>query len=216
LGDDDSAGESFGDDDDSASGAPGGGPPEGAGGAAGGDGGSSPPGGGGPPGASDDPLGSVELPEDWNANPRLTLVERVGGDRWSVAEGTLTGPLRPIYVGDVSADTGLHLRIEVEDDQPTTLLTLEFYRTTGRPGLPDPEEEEGEEDRDNAENFGSGDTPVLDDELTPREFGWTPFRGAVDREARLFLVVRDREGGQTWQEILPHDPPAKWDPTPNL
>ena len=215
--DDDSAGEFPGDDDDSAAGFPGDGPPPGSDDFPVGDDDSSFPGQDGFPGAGGDSEVSVELPEDWNANPRLTRIERVGGDTWSTEEGSLTGPLRPIYVGDVSPDTGQHLRIEVEDDQPTTLLTLEFYRTTGRAGLPDPEEEDSaEEDRENAENFGNGDSPVLDDELTPREFGWTPFQAGDDREARLFLVVRDREGGQTWQEILPQDAPPKWDPTPNL
>ena len=78
-------------------------------------------------------------------------------------------------------------------------------RTTGRPGLPDPEEEEP--DRENLANFGNLGSPVLDDELEPREFGWTPWSDGDEREARLFLVLRDASGGQSWQEIRPGDAP---------
>jgi len=204
--DDDSAsgGCSVGDDDDSAVD----GPPFGGGGFPGGDDDDSAPFGGFSGSDSGASL-PTELPEDWNANPTFTRIERVGAQSWSVEEGTLSGPTEALYVGEVSSDTGLHLRIEVSDDQPTSLLSVEMFRTTGRAGLPDPDADPEDENQDSTANFGSGDSPVLDDELIPREFGWTPFRDANERNPRLFLVLRDREGGQTWQEIIPQAAPAQ-------
>ena len=159
------------------------------------------------PGAGDVP--TVELPEDWNANPTITLIERVGGETWSIEQETLPGPTAPLYVGEVSPDVGLHLRIELVDDQPTSLLSVEMFRTTGLAGLPDPEASSEEESQDSTANFGNGGSPVLDDELIPREFGWTPFQTPNNRVVRLFLIVRDREGGQTWQELRPLKAPDK-------
>jgi len=155
----------------------------------------------GPPPAPELP----ELPEDWNANPILTELRRVGGDTWSVEEGTLPGSAAPLYVGPVEPSEGLHFFIEVDDDTPTSRLSVELFRTTGWPGLP--VEGEEEPDRENLGNFGNLGTPILDDELEPREFGWTPWSEGDDRVARLFLVLRDSEGGQSWQELRPGDPP---------
>ncbi|MEE2830296.1 MAG: hypothetical protein VX498_13995 [Myxococcota bacterium] len=157
--------------------------------------------GAGPPPASEIP----ELPPEWNANPTLTELRRVGGDTWSVENGTLPGVEAPLYVGPVDSDEGLHFFIEVDDDTPTSRLSVELFRTTGWPGLP--VEGEDEPDRNNLGNFGSLGSPVLDDELQPREFGWTPWSDGDDRVARLFLVLRDAEGGQSWQEIRPGEPP---------
>jgi len=154
-----------------------------------------------PPG----PTEPLELPEEWNQNPILTELRRVDGEIWTLAEGTLPGPGVPLYVGTVTAEEGLHFFIEVADDTSTSRLSVELFRTTGRPGLPDPEEEEP--DRDNLANFGNLGSPVLDDELEPREFGWTPWSDGDEREARLFLVLRDSRGGQSWQELRPGEAP---------
>jgi len=151
----------------------------------------------GPP----EPTEPPELPEEWNANPVLTELSRVDGETWTLEDGTLPGPDAPLYVGPVTAEEGLHFFIEVADDTSTSRLSVELFRTTGRPGLPDPEEEEP--DRENLANFGNLGSPVLDDELEPREFGWTPWSDGDEREARLFLVLRDSRGGQSWQEIRP-------------
>ena len=158
----------------------------------------------GPPGPTE-PTEPPELPEEWNANPVLTELRRVGGETWTLEDGTLPGPDAPLYVGPVTAEEGLHFFIEVADNTSTSRLSVELFRTTGRPGLPDPEEEEP--DRENLANFGNLGSPVLDDELEPREFGWTPWSDGDEREARLFLVLRDASGGQSWQEIRPEDAP---------
>jgi hypothetical protein len=173
-------------------------PPEGAGDPVTGPFPSGPP---SPPGPTEPP----ELPEEWNQNPVLTELRRVDGEIWTLAEGTLPGPGVPLYVGTVTAEEGLHFFIEVADDTSTSRLSVELFRTTGRPGLPDPEEEEP--DRDNLANFGNLGSPVLDDELEPREFGWTPWSDGDEREARLFLVLRDSRGGQSWQELRPGEAP---------
>ena len=55
---------------------------------------------------------------------------------------------------------------------------------------------------DSSYGFG-GSAQLREDEndyTSPaRAFGWTPL--TADLSARLFLVLRDEEGGQTWQEI---------------
>ncbi len=163
-----------------------------------------------------------ELPDEWNENPALSALRLEDGTEWSQDEGTLPGLEAPLYVGSVDPYEGLHFHIEVTDDSSTERLSVELFRTSGSAGLPQEEDNEGwggpfsttltreereAEEKENRSTFGSGGNTVLDDPLIPREFGWTPWLDPGDRVARLFLVLRDDDGGQSWQEIRPEDPP---------
>jgi len=54
------------------------------------------------------------------------------------------------------------------------------------------------------DNFG-GTAGLMPEEggYTYREFGWYPNTDMGGVTVRLFMVLRDDDGGQTWQEIRP-------------
>ena len=53
--------------------------------------------------------------------------------------------------------------------------------------------------------FGSDDDDDVD--WSRREFAWRPLPGESSEGARLFVVLRDEEGGQSWQELRPEPAP---------
>jgi len=55
------------------------------------------------------------------------------------------------------------------------------------------------------DGFGFGCAADLNKERMRTELGWAPLKDDTD-DVRLFVVVRDAGGGQTWQEIRPIDP----------
>jgi len=145
-----------------------------------------------------------ELHPEYNANPTIDVIERLSPDgdevlrRWAEPPG----PSAALWMGEVG-DEGLRFRVSLSDDGPAGDLVVSLLWTVGHAGLPDAD---GvlEDDGDGRAPLGDGVSPVLDNLQDPREFGWTPPRDEDEVVPRLFLVVRDPDGGQTWQELRPH------------
>ncbi len=171
-------------------------------------------------GASDDDdsaAARVFDPEDppagYNENPVLVSLT-INGGVFSAADGLLPGPSEPMVAGPVDAEVGLRLDVELTDDKDPNDVSVDLFWTAGCPGLPPdlsmipPNEHPKEGECPDSESFGFGGSASIDEgdggggfgEDSPsRAFGWHP--AAPDQTARLFLVLRDAEGGQTWQEI---------------
>jgi hypothetical protein len=140
-----------------------------------------------------------------NQNPRILTVTEVDGPSWSAADGSLPGIAAPLYIGSREPGEDFHFTIELDDDTGDVPLEVSMFWTSGRAGLAGAEPEDT--DADGTASFGSGDLPVLDDEIKPREFGWTATDRFPERVARIFLIVRDELGAQTWQEMRAEEAP---------
>lgn len=152
-------------------------------------------------------------PAGYNENPVLASLT-INGGVFSAADGLLPGPATPMLVGPVAPDVGLRLNLEITDDKDPNDVDVDLFWTTGCPGLPPdlsmipPNQHPKEGECPDSESFGFGGSASLDEgdggggfgEDSPsRAFGWHP--ATADQAARLFLVLMDAEGGQTWQEI---------------
>jgi hypothetical protein len=84
------------------------------------------------------------------------------------------------------------------DEEDGEELDVELYWTNGDPGLPLPPEE----DDVRAQLNPNLDVPRTDEELVDDDgnYRWTP-PVSSDVLSRVFVVVRDNRGAQTWQEL---------------
>ena len=160
----------------------------------------------------ENPWGSVP---EFNQNPEIISI-RIGEQSFP-AEGTqLPGLNAALLIGDVP-EAGVTLSIEVSDDTDLAALNVELFRTAGCPNLKPEESDNGR--RPGAGNPGSAnDDPCSgeesggfsfgggsdeDEDFSMREFAWRPLPGESSAGTRLFVVLRDKSGGQTWQELRP-------------
>lgn len=176
-------------------------------------------------GDDDDSAAEPEVPlapeetELYNANPVITAIE-VGEVRWAGEELSVDVP---IDVGEVTTTEGLEFVVQYTDDEPTTDLQVRIYWTSGSAGLPP----EPDDDDDDGFGFGGGGGGggglrggglAADDEADPdlgdgqlvreegngsRTLGWTPSGWDDAPTPRLWIVLLDEQGGQTWQELRP-------------
>lgn len=161
------------------------------------------------------------VPEGWNANPVISKLT-VDTDRLVFEEPV--GPGGVLDLGSVEPGAGVRIDVEVLDDKDLTETDVDLYWTHGTPGLPvDPEDPdagggggfggggapdagpvepaEGEPEAQDGQGFGGG-SGGLDEAFQPdRAFGWTAPGLVRQGPMRLFVVVRDAEGGATWQEL---------------
>ena len=163
----------------------------------------------------DDSAADEDYPEGYNENPVMTSLTLVVGDTMTTFPEADLGIATPIDMGAVTPEDGLRLTVEVSDDKEVEDVGADLYWTGGCPGLwgeksgydmgmgggaKTDEGTPGDECPD-SEGYGFGGSAIVgDDKEGPaREFGWTPTddTGAT----RLYLIVLDGEGGQTWQEI---------------
>ena len=151
-----------------------------------------------------------------NSNPRIMEV-RANGELLG-GPASILSPKRPLWLGDATHGDGVVLTVDVTDDGDVDDLSYDLYWTAGCPGLP-PEsglalpgmaaqKERGTSQRQDSEGcpetgaggFGSSFGYGQDDDGA-RRFAWTPPEELPEQPVRLFLVVRDGDGGQTWQEL---------------
>jgi len=163
----------------------------------------------------EDPWGA--LPE-FNQNPEIISISI--GEQSFPAEGTqLPGINTALLIGDVP-EAGVTLRVEVADDTDLEELNAALFRTAGCPNLK-PEEPEGRFgpggpgaggpgsanddpcDIEESGGFSFGGEDDEEQDFSIREFAWRPLPGESSAGARLFVVLRDESGGQTWQELRP-------------
>ena len=151
-------------------------------------------------------------PAGYNENPTLTSLT-VNGGVFTAEGGLIPGPTEPMVVGPISPTEGLRLDLEVADDKDPEDVKADLFWTAGCPGLPldlstiPPSEHPKEDECPDDEAFGFGGSARIYDEDDggfgtdgpARAFGWHPPTGGL--AARLFLILWDAEGGQTWQEI---------------
>jgi hypothetical protein len=152
-------------------------------------------------------------PTGYNENPTLASLT-INGGVFTAVDGLIPGPSTPMVVGPITPTEGLRLDLEVTDDKDPDSVSADLFWTTGCPGLPvdlsmiPPSEhpKEGECPEDDSFGFGGSASIREDDgggfggdEGPTRAFGWHPPTEGLS--ARLFLVLMDAEGGQTWQEI---------------
>jgi len=163
--------------------------------------------------ATDDPWEALPA---FNQNPEIVSIT-IGEQVFPAQGEQLPGINTALLIGEV-ADAGVSLHIAVADDTDLETLSVTLFRTAGCPNL-EPEgpgggglpggpgaraadgadtdpcgEEEG------GFSFGGGDE---EEDLSIREFAWRPLPGESSTGARLFVVLRDEDGGQTWQELRP-------------
>ena len=162
------------------------------------------------------PLPEVEV----NLNPEIVKIEVGGQAEFSVEAEDLPGTSAPVYGGEVDED-GLTITVTVADDQDVGDLRVRLMRTSGCPSLKlelpfgpggqappsDPEDPCG--DSETFGGGGGGGGPFGEEDATPetREFDWRPYPGESSEGTRLWVVVRDGDGAQTWQEIRPEPGP---------
>lgn len=158
------------------------------------------------------PLEQTET-EIHNANPSIDAIV-LGETRF---EGDALGVDTVLDVGDVTTTEGLQLVVEWSDDGDREDVGVQLYWTSGSAGLPP--EPGGDDD---GFGFGGGggpgggfgasaeDDPELGDGQLVRDeteatttIGWTPSEWDEAPAPRLWLVLLDAQGGQTWQAIRP-------------
>ena len=152
-------------------------------------------------------------PTGYNENPELASLT-INGGVFTAVDGLIPGPSTAMVVGPVSPAEGLRLDLEVTDDKDPDDVSADLFWTAGCPGLPldlsmiPPSEHPKEGECPENDSFGFGGSATLGegessgfggDDGPARAFGWHPSSEGLS--ARLFLVLRDAEGGQTWQEI---------------
>jgi hypothetical protein len=148
-----------------------------------------------------------EETEAFNLNPTITAVQ-IGDQRWTGDDLSLDAALD---VGAVTTEDGLEFILEYTDDEPTVDLNIQLYWTSGSAGLPpEPSDDRagfggrfgrGDEDDEDAD-LGDGDLFRAEGAGT-RTLGWTPSAAEDAPPPRLWIVLRDEQGGQTWQELRP-------------
>ncbi len=137
-------------------------------------------------------------PDDYNENPRITALS-INDDLAIIDDdGTILGIHTPVVLPSTEPDTGLHIRIRVEDDDDPDLTFAYLVWTAGCAQLPTADSVARDECPE-ITGWVYGGTATLGDQYVPREFGWTPLSDT--EEARLFIVIKDAEGGLSWQEI---------------
>ena len=160
----------------------------------------------------ENPWGAVP---EINQNPEIVSI-RIGEQSFP-AEGTqLPGVNAALLIGDVP-EAGVTLSVEVADDTDLAALNVELFRTAGCPNLKPEESDNGRRpgigspgaanddpcggEESGGFSFGGGGDEDAD--LSIREFAWRPLPGESSAGARLFVILRDESGGQTWQELRP-------------
>jgi hypothetical protein len=158
-----------------------------------------------------EPGGSLQV---GNQNPEILSIT-IGELVFSAQAGQLPGINGPLLIGAVPED-GVSLRIEVGDDGELDALDVQVFRTAGCPNLKPEEGERGglpggpssaasdsDPCGDQAGGFAFGGGSDEDEDLSVREFAWRPLPGETSVGVRLFVVLRDEDGGQSWQELRP-------------
>ena len=151
-----------------------------------------------------------------NQNPVISSIS-LGEQSWSVEEGTLPGPSQALYVGPIP-EAGDTFEVHIEDDGDLDLVGLRLYRTAGCGNLMPEEGDEGpggfqppgQDPCDIDGGFGGGFGGDDDDEESDpsiRDIEWRPRPGESSQGSRLFLVIRDSRGAQSWQELRPEAAP---------
>jgi hypothetical protein len=168
----------------------------------------------------DDDAAPPTLEDLTNLMPAFVSIS-VGETTWTADE--LPGPDAPLYIGPIDG-AGAIIDVGVDDDDPLDELGVSLYRTAGCDNLP-PEEYELGSDAEGT-GFGGGrggifqsDDPCGDDNYrTPRGNDddpdwsvqgrtWRPLDGETSADVRLWIVLHDQHGAQTWQELRPQDAP---------
>ena len=164
-------------------------------------------------------VGSSDPEEAFNRNPEIVSIDI--GDQSFPAEGAqLPGINAALLIGTVG-EAGVSLSIKVADDTDLETLDVTLFRTAGCPSLK-PEDSGGGgwlggsaggnagasgdavcEEEDSGFGFGFGGRDDEDGDPSTREVAWRPLPGESSAGARLFVVLRDEGGGQTWQELRP-------------
>ena len=168
----------------------------------------------------------VEVPPDpeglINENPRIVSIQVGDGRTFQSADEELPGINDALFVGSVD-EAGVEFTIEIADDGALDELSVSLYRTTGCPDLAPDELEllesrmttmpQAKSDDPCGEDGGAGsaygggyDLPGDEEEPSIKRLPWRPFPGQTSEGARLFVVLRDEDGGQSWQELRPEDP----------
>lgn len=165
----------------------------------------------GPPGDDDD---SADEPAAAAAvNPRITEL-RLGDDRVFGADD-LPPVGEPLFIGAVDPDAGIALEVDVEADPAAGHTQATLFWTAGCPGLPElfdlstgsdsscptTVQDGMEEQADFYEAWYGFDSQ--DDAAERRRFAWFPLVDMGGRTPRLFLVLLDDRGGQSWLELRP-------------
>ncbi len=170
---------------------------------------------------------SAAIAEGVNEEPHIVSIALEDGSTW---EGdALPGPDAPLWLGLADASEGLTFTVTLADDEGTHDLHLHLVRTEGCSGLP---LEAGAAPGDGGGGFFGGATATDDDDPcshvsggggggfgggfgnddedpSVQTFDWTPWVEETGLDARLFLVLRDGDGAQTWQEIRIGEPPGE-------
>ena len=171
-------------------------------------------------GGDDEEEEEVGLAALINENPRILSIQIDGGTALTAEAGQLPGLDGPLYIGEVSED-GSTLTVVVDDDEDEEELDVQLYRTRGCPNLKPEEDDEGpwqgvgggppsaDDDPCAVDDGGtwSGFSSDEDVDWTLRDFEWRPLPGESSVGTRLFLVLRDERGGQSWQELRPEVAP---------
>ncbi len=137
-------------------------------------------------------------PEGYNENPRITALSINQDVEIVDDQGSVLGIHTPVLVPSAEPDVGLHIRIRVEDDKDPGDTFGYMVWTAGCARLPT-EDSVARDECPAITGWVYGCTATLGDPYVPREFGWSPLSDTAD--ARLFIVVKDLEGGLAWQEI---------------
>ncbi|MCP4870523.1 MAG: hypothetical protein GY898_17610 [Proteobacteria bacterium] len=162
----------------------------------------------------EEPLEPTET-QAYNENPTIVAISR-GDERWTAEDLSTETALD---VGEATTPDGLEWTVEYFDDEPNDDLDVEIYWNSGSAGLPpEPVDDDGFSfggpgGGGPGSRFGGGaeeeDPDLGDGELLIEEgdgsmtFGWTPSGWDEAPTPRLWIVLRDAQGGQTWQEIRP-------------
>ena len=161
--------------------------------------------------SSEDEAGSLQ---EGNRNPEIVSIT-VGEQVFSAQAGQLPGIVGPVLIGAVSED-GISMSVQVGDDADLEALSVEVFRTAGCPNLkpegglrdgppggPAASASDSDPCGDESGGFGFGGDSDEEVDQSIREFAWRPLPGAASSGARLFVVLRDEDGGQSWQELRP-------------
>lgn len=138
-----------------------------------------------------------ETPEGYNENPRITALN-INDDVMIADDPETLGIHTPVAIAAADPEVGLHIQIRVEDDKDPDLCFGYMVWTGGCARLPT-EDSVARDECPEITDWVYGGTATLGDQYVPREFGWTPLSNTG--AARMFIVIKDGEGGLSWQEI---------------
>jgi hypothetical protein len=164
--------------------------------------------------AAGDDDDSAAIAELVNDSPRLIALEVPGLGSW--AEADLPGPDAPLVLELEDASAGLTITTTAADDGDLDAISVRLYRTSGCDGLP-LEDGLSAEGGGGISGGGTGDGdpcghveendgldfggPEEDEDPAVHSFEWTPWDGETGLGTRLFVVLLDGDGAQTWQEL---------------